>query len=81
MKYTYTVGQCGRHHIDFDASWDEDDAGEIAEEAAKNYYHNCGGWKSSWPMKIEVFSGFRSLGSFLVYIRHEPSFSAEELQP
>ena len=81
MRYTYTVEKGRQHHVDFDASWDKDDTGYIAEEAAKDYYHNYGGWKSSWPLKIEVFLGFRSLGRFLVYIRHEPSFSADELQP
>lgn len=81
MKYTYTVVGGGQYHIDFDAIGDEDEPGYIAEEAAEDYYENHDGWESSWPLKIEVFSGFRSLGKFLVCIEHVPSFSAEELEP
>ena len=81
MKYTYTAGEGNQYHIDLDTIWDDDDPEGIAEDAARDYYNNHDGWESSWPREIEVFSGFRSLGRFLVHLEHMPYFNADELKP
>jgi len=75
MTYTYVIN--GQEY-EVKTHYPEESAEYIAEDAAEDYHSNHDGWESSWPVKIEVFNGTRSLGVFEVEREMEPVFRATE---
>lgn len=47
-----------------------------AEAAAEDFFHNCDGWESQWPLTFVVLEGDEVLGRFSVEQRMEPYFIA-----
>ena len=67
------------YKTEFVSSWDNEDLEYVAEDAAKHYYDDCGGFESTWPIKFMIFENDEKLGVFEVNLEYDPTFEATEL--
>jgi hypothetical protein len=78
--YKYAVLEDHEHYEDareFESKWGPVDPEWIAEDAADYEYHDCDGWDRSWPLTFKIWDeNGVELGSFLVDLEFDPTFSA-----
>ena len=88
MQVFYQVEEWG--HCDDPADWIEcdtactslSDGRWIAQDCAKDLFHNHDGWEASWPLTILVYDAPYEeglMGKFLVDLETVPEFYASEV--
>lgn len=88
MSNTYRYGIVEYDHgVDdgykVETSWHLDDEalGYIAEDAAEDFYNNCDGWESEWPLTFIIWDNDgKEMGRYRVVIESAPLFTASEIK-
>lgn len=52
---------------------------EVAEIAAKKFFHDHDGWDYSWPIELHLWDAGEMIGKFLVDVAFIPTFKAKKI--
>jgi len=54
----------------------------VTQKAAEDFFYNCDGWESSWPLEfvIIIVETQEVYGRFMVELDYDPTFYAREIK-
>ena len=66
---------------DLKTTWTAEDTQYIAEDAAKDFFHNHDGWESTWPLEFVILNNaLQEIGRFSIDMEAVPTFWATSLK-